>query len=87
MQSITAHLKSCAECAGEWESLQQTQSALAALGPVAEPKDLPLRIRVAISQERARRNQSPFHAWNLAWKNSVAPFLLQATAGFAALCC
>jgi negative regulator of sigma E activity len=82
MQSITAHLKSCAECAGEWESLQQTQSALAALGPVAEPKDLPLRIRVAISQERARRNQSPFHAWNLAWKNSVAPFLLQATAGF-----
>jgi hypothetical protein len=43
---------------------------------------LQLRIRVAISQERARRSQSPFHAWNLAWKNSVAPFLLQATAGF-----
>jgi hypothetical protein len=46
------------------------------------PKDLPLRLRVAISHERARRHQSPFHAWNLAWRNTVGPFLLQATAGF-----
>jgi hypothetical protein len=50
---------------------------------VAEPEDLLLRIRVAISQERARKRQSPFHAWNLAWKNTVGPFLLQASAGFA----
>ena len=42
-----------------------------------------LRIRVAVSQERARRRQSPFHAWNLAWRNTVGPFLLQAAAGFA----
>ena len=25
----------------------------------------------------------PFAAWNLAWKNTVGPFLLQASAGFA----
>jgi hypothetical protein len=42
-----------------------------------------LRIRVAVSQERARSRRSPFHAWNLAWKNTLGPFLLQASAGFA----
>jgi len=83
MQHIATHLEDCAECAQEWVSLRQVQSLLAGLGPVAEPEDLLLRIRVAISQERARKRQSPFHAWNLAWKNTVGPFLLQASAGFA----
>jgi negative regulator of sigma E activity len=83
MQAVSTHLESCRECAGEWNSIQQTQSSLAGLGPVAEPKDLPLRIRVAISHERVRRSQSPFHAINLAWRETVGPFLLQATAGFA----
>ena len=48
-----------------------------------EPADLALRIRVAVSRERARSHRSPFAAWSLAWKNSVGPFLLQASAGLA----
>lgn len=83
MQQISSHLRGCRECAREWESLRETQLSLAALGPVAEPKDLLLRIKVAISQERARSKQSIFNAWNLAWKNTIGPFLLQASAGFA----
>ncbi len=83
MQSIAAHLEDCRECAGEWESIERTQSSLAALGPVPEPEDLPLRIRVAISHERARSRRSPFHALNLAWRNTIGPFLLQAAGGFA----
>ena len=83
MQRIAAHLERCRECATEWTALREMQTSLAALGPVAEPNDLPLRIRVAVSQERARRRQSPFHAWNLAWRNTLGPFLLQAGAGFA----
>ena len=83
MQRIAAHLDGCTECAGEWTALRNVQTSLARLGPVAEPKDLPLRIRVAISQEHARRRQSPFHAMSLAWQNTVGPFLLQAAAGFA----
>ncbi len=83
MQRIAAHLEGCRECAGEWDALRQAQSSLAALGPVPEPADLPLRIRVAVSQERARRHRSAFHALNLAWRNTVGPFLLQAGAGFA----
>jgi predicted anti-sigma-YlaC factor YlaD len=83
MQQIAAHLGGCPKCAREWESLRATQLSLAQLGPVAAPEDLLLRIRVAVSQERARSKESVFDAWGLAWKNTVGPFLLQASAGFA----
>ena len=83
MQEIGAHLERCRACAREWESLRQTHMSLAEVGPVPEPKDLLLRIRVAVSQERARSRRSILSAWNLAWKNTVGPFLLQASAGFA----
>ncbi len=83
MQRIAAHLDQCAECADEWRFLRNIQGSLAMLGPVPEPKDLALRIRVAVSRESARRRQSPFHALRLAWQNTVGPFLLQAAAGFA----
>jgi hypothetical protein len=83
MQEIAAHLERCADCAGEWKALKQTQQALAALGPVAQPPDLLLRIRVAVSQERARSRKSVLQTWKLAWDNTVGPFLLQAAAGFA----
>lgn len=83
MQRIASHLDRCRGCAAEWNALRAVQSSLATLGPIPAPKNLPLRIRVAVSQEGARRRQSPFHAWNLAWQNTVGPFLLQAAAGFA----
>jgi Putative zinc-finger len=83
MQRIGAHLESCRRCAAEWASHRQMQSSLAALGPVKEPADMLLRIRIAISHERARSRQSRFDSWNLVWKNTVGPFLLQAAAGLA----
>jgi len=83
MQEIDAHLQKCDPCAREWDSLRDLQATLAGLGPVPEPADLPLRIRVAVSQERARSRRSIFASWDLAWKNTVGPFLLQAGAGFA----
>lgn len=83
MQRVADHLDRCRACAGEWASMRQVQASLASLGPVQEPDDLLLRIRVAVSQERARKRQRAFHGWSLAWKNTVGPFLLQASAGFA----
>lgn len=83
MQRIATHLDSCRECAGEWRALRQNQSVLAALKPVPEPEDLVLRIRVAVSRERARRRKSVFSGLDLAWRNTIGPFLLQAGAGFA----
>ncbi|MGA8087978.1 MAG: anti-sigma factor [Terracidiphilus sp.] len=83
MQEIGVHLDACKECAAEWTGLKQTQMSLSALGPVPEPKDLLLRVRVAVSQERARSRKSVLQSWKLAWDNTVGPFLLQAGAGFA----
>lgn len=83
MQEMDAHLGECRGCAREWKNMRAMQSALARLGPVEEPANLPLRIRVAISQERARRQRSIFAGWDMAWKNSIGPFLLQTGAGFA----
>jgi hypothetical protein len=83
MQRVGAHLEDCPGCAREWRSLRHTQASLSALGAVPEPENMLLRIRVAVSQERARSRRGVFHGWNLAWKNTVGPFLLQAGAGFA----
>jgi anti-sigma factor RsiW len=83
MHLIAAHLEDCQDCAWEWKSMRQVQTSLSALGPVPEPEDLLLRIRVAVSQERARSRKTIFDGWNLVWKNTVGPFLLQAGAGFA----
>jgi anti-sigma factor RsiW len=83
MQEMNAHLQACQQCVQEWKSLRDLGTALARLGPVEEPADLPLRIRVAVSQERARSRRSIFAMWDLVWRNTVGPFLLQAGAGFA----
>jgi hypothetical protein len=83
MQRVTAHLDRCPECAAEWAELRKVQNALATLGSMKEPSDLMLKIRVAVSHERARSRQKAFAGWDLIWKNTVGPFLLQAGAGFA----
>ncbi|MGH9600027.1 MAG: zf-HC2 domain-containing protein [Terracidiphilus sp.] len=83
MQSIVAHLDGCQACTEEWQSLRGVQLSLSALGPAREPADLLLKIHVAVSQERARISRSCVQVWGLVWKNTVGPFLLQASAGFA----
>jgi hypothetical protein len=83
MQRIGAHLHDCRECSQDWLALQHAQSSLAVLAPVQPPQDLLLRIRVAVSQERARQRQGFFYGWNLVWRNTLGPFLFQASAGFA----
>jgi len=83
MQMVSSHLDGCRSCSGEWDSLRLMQESLSVLGPVPEPADMLLRIRVAVSQERARSRRSVFAGWEMTWKNTVGPFLLQAGAGFA----
>lgn len=83
MHEVAAHLDECRECALEWKSLRETQRSLALLGPAPEPRDLLLRIRVALSQEQARSRRSQMERLQVTWKNTVGPFLLQASAGFA----
>lgn len=82
MQRIAAHLDHCPACSRRWDALKQTQLSLASLGSIAEPEDMLLRIRVALSQEKARRQVTVLAKLQLAWKNTVGPFILQAAAGF-----
>jgi len=83
MQTIAAHIDDCQDCSHEWTGLKKTQKVLASLGPVPQPPDLLLRIRVAVSHERARSRRSLIKSCRLAWDNTIGPFVLQAAAGFA----
>ena len=83
MQRIAAHLSECDDCAREFEESRSVQAVLASLGPVKAPVELPLRLRVAISNERARTPRSLVSTLKVRWENTVAPLLLQASAGFA----
>ena len=83
MQSVAGHLAGCRDCAaefGQWRSLQQS---LANLGPMRPPAELALRIRVALSQELSKTPRNALAGWKVRWQNTVAPFLLQASAGLA----
>lgn len=83
MQQTAAHLESCAECARDFAGWRAMQAALTRLGPAKAPADLSLRLRVALSQEAARTPRRSFDRWQVRWQNTVAPFLLRASAGFA----
>jgi hypothetical protein len=83
MQSITAHLEGCGACAEEFRLWRTSQQSLAKLGPARAPADLGLRIRVALSQEQARTARNRLALWKVKWQDTVAPFLLQTSAGLA----
>jgi hypothetical protein len=87
MQRVARHLENCSGCALHFEAERSMLRVLASLGPVAgaakEPEELPLRIRVAISRERAQRTRGALAGWEMAWRNMIGPFLLQLSAGFA----
>lgn len=83
MQFVAGHLEGCPACADDFALWRRSQQALAQLEPVRPPADLALRIRVALSREKARTTKNLLATWKVRWENTVAPFLLQASAGLA----
>lgn len=83
MQSIAAHLQACEKCATQFAEWRQMQLLLANIEPVKPPADLGLRLRVAISHERARTARHRLEAWQVYWQNSLAPVLARGAAGLA----
>jgi hypothetical protein len=83
MQTLSAHLESCNACGSEFEAWRGVQQALGTVGPVKAPEDLGLRLRVAISNEAARREGRWWNGITMRWDNVLKPMLLQASAGFA----
>ncbi len=84
MQSIASHLKSCADCTAEFAAWQSTQRAISSLGALKAPEDLGLRLRLAISREKAKQASHWTDRFSLRWHNVLGPLALQASAGLAA---
>lgn len=83
MQRIASHLRDCQACTDDFEAMRSMQAVLSSLPPVKAPSDLALQLRVAVSNERARTPRNLWSTLQVSWKNSIAPLLLQASAGFA----
>ena len=83
MQAIARHLDVCDDCSREFASLRTMQQSLAMLGPAKAPADLGMKLRLAISHERAARKSSWIDSFSVKWENSFRPLLVQVSAGFA----
>ena len=83
MHDIASHLEGCQECAAEFAERRTLQRILTGIGPAKSPADLGLRLRVAISQEKARTTRRRIEAWQLYWENTLSPVLVRGAAGLA----
>ena len=83
MQAIAVHLEQCDSCSADFDAWRRMQRMLTATGPAKAPPDMALRLRVAISQERASTGRHRLDRWQMQWENSIAPFLARASAGLA----
>ena len=81
MRAISAHLEGCGECHAGYLSLQRTQALLSSLGTRKAPRDLPLRLKLAIQQERANTAARALQSWGLRLEHALNTFMLPATAG------
>ncbi len=82
MKAVAEHLTSCAGCSAEFEGWRAMQDALYRLGPAKAPDDLALRLRVAVSRERARTPRNWLADLRVRWENTIRPLTLQVSAGF-----
>lgn len=83
MYAINAHLEDCPACKLEFASWREMQQALAGLRTAKAPPDLGLKLRVAISQLKARQASRWTDRLTVRWENALRPFVIQASAGFA----
>jgi anti-sigma factor RsiW len=81
MRAISAHLEGCGQCHSNYLSLQRTQALLSSIGTRKAPGDLPLRLKIAIQQERARSVGRTLQSIGLRIEHAINTFMLPATAG------
>ncbi len=83
MHEIAAHLEACSGCSAEFAQWRNAQALVSSIGPAKAPEDLSLRLRVALSQQRANTTQEKFARGKVRWQNSFLPLVWQISAGFA----
>jgi anti-sigma factor RsiW len=81
MRAISAHLEGCGTCHTSYLSLQRTQTLLSSLGSRKAPSDLPLRLKLAIQQERSNTAVRVLQNLGLRFEHALNNFMLPATAG------
>jgi putative zinc finger protein len=84
MHSLDEHLRRCADCSREYNSLCRTQSVLARMGARRAPADLSLKLRLAISHEIARARRPYFGSLIVRVENMLRGFMVPATTGLVA---
>lgn len=83
MHEIAAHLEACSGCSAEFAQWRNAQALVSSIGPAKAPEDLSLRLRVALSQQRANTTEEKFARGKVRWQNSFLPLVWQISAGFA----
>ena len=83
MHAIASHLEGCQDCTTEFAEWRTMQRVLTSIGPAKPPADLGLRLRVAISQEKARTTRRRIESWQMYWENTLSPVLVRGAAGLA----
>lgn len=83
MYDINAHLEACKGCKEEFASWREMQQTLGTLRAPKVPADMGLKLRVAISQVKAKQNSRWTDRFAVRWDNAFRPLLIQASAGFA----
>jgi Putative zinc-finger len=83
MHEIATHLEVCSGCSDEFEQWRNAQDLVSSIGPAKAPEDLGLRLRVALSQQRANTTEEKFARGKVRWQNSFLPLVWQISAGFA----
>jgi hypothetical protein len=83
MQAIASHLEECPHCDAEFLSWRSMQQALTGMRSARVPSDMALKLRVAISHEKARQERRWADTFTLRWDNIFRPMLIQVSAGFA----
>src|SRR5271165_4020071 len=81
MRMLSRHMEECSLCAREYAGLRRTQQLLAGLGPAKAPADLPLKLRVAISQQTERARRWRVQGMLVRLENGLNAFMVPATAG------
>ena len=83
MHAIASHLEECPPCHAEFLSWRSMQQTLTGLRSARVPSDMALKLRVAISQEKARQDRRWVDTFKVRWENAIQPMLIQVSAGFA----
>jgi hypothetical protein len=83
MHEIATHLEVCSGCLAEFAQWRNAQALVSSIGRAKAPENLGLRLRVALSQQRANTTEEKIARGKVRWQNSFLPLVWQISAGFA----